>query len=198
MCPPSDRADEFALEASARAPATKVAGWDIGGAHLKCTLVDAGRIVDAFQIETPLWQGLRSLEAAFDIALARIGSSRAPRDYDDRRTQRPFRGSAARGARTRGTCGRTIVAASGLCGPLWAPCRNRCDRGGRRRGVGELACNRDDRRTQSRGCAPRRHRQHHRRSRSRCFAPRLREGLHRCGTAAQPANFSTAAPPARP
>jgi (4-(4-[2-(gamma-L-glutamylamino)ethyl]phenoxymethyl)furan-2-yl)methanamine synthase len=74
MCPPSDRADEFALEASARAPATKVAGWDIGGAHLKCTLVDAGRIVDAFQIDAPLWQGLQSLEAAFDIALARIGS----------------------------------------------------------------------------------------------------------------------------
>ena len=41
-------------------------GWDIGGAHLKVARLDAdGRLVQATQYATPLWQGLGSLEATF-------------------------------------------------------------------------------------------------------------------------------------
>ncbi len=40
-----------------------VAGFDIGGAHLKVTRAENGRIVEAVTIATPLWQGLETLNA---------------------------------------------------------------------------------------------------------------------------------------
>jgi probable H4MPT-linked C1 transfer pathway protein len=48
-------------------------GWDIGGAHLKAARADNGRIVAAAEAATPLWQGLASLDAAFEALLARLG-----------------------------------------------------------------------------------------------------------------------------
>jgi hypothetical protein len=56
-----------------QAPAGRIAGWDIGGVHLKGAVVEAGTIVDAFRIPAALWTGLDALEAAFDRALGRIG-----------------------------------------------------------------------------------------------------------------------------
>ncbi len=41
-----------------------VAGFDIGGAHLKVARAEAGRIVGARIFATPLWQGLDCLDAA--------------------------------------------------------------------------------------------------------------------------------------
>jgi probable H4MPT-linked C1 transfer pathway protein len=42
-----------------------VAGFDIGGAHLKVARVEDGRVVDAVMMATPLWQGLDTLASAF-------------------------------------------------------------------------------------------------------------------------------------
>lgn len=42
-----------------------VAGFDIGGAHLKVTRAENGRIVEAVTIATPLWLGLDKLTTAF-------------------------------------------------------------------------------------------------------------------------------------
>lgn len=42
-----------------------VAGFDIGGAHLKVARAEGGRIVAAATIASPLWQGLDRLAAAF-------------------------------------------------------------------------------------------------------------------------------------
>jgi probable H4MPT-linked C1 transfer pathway protein len=44
---------------------TVIAGFDIGGAHLKVARAEAGRIVAARTSATPIWQGLGSLETAF-------------------------------------------------------------------------------------------------------------------------------------
>ncbi len=55
---------------------TLTAGLDVGGAHLKIALADAGRIVDVRQIACPLWQGLDKLDAALSEArpaIARAG-----------------------------------------------------------------------------------------------------------------------------
>jgi probable H4MPT-linked C1 transfer pathway protein len=41
-----------------------VAGFDIGGAHLKVARAEHGRIVSAVTIATPLWQGLDTLASA--------------------------------------------------------------------------------------------------------------------------------------
>src|ERR671928_1566737 len=57
-------------------PAERIAGWDIGGVHLKVAVVEAGTVVDAFRIPAALWTGLDALEAAFDRALGRIGPVR--------------------------------------------------------------------------------------------------------------------------
>ena len=54
-------------------PVGRLAGWDIGGAHLKYAVVEDGAVIDAVQLPAPLWQGLDRLETAFDAALARIG-----------------------------------------------------------------------------------------------------------------------------
>ncbi|TKT69358.1 hydantoinase/oxoprolinase family protein [Aquamicrobium sp. LC103] len=42
-----------------------VAGFDIGGAHLKVTRAEGGRIVDAMTLATPLWISLDTLTNAF-------------------------------------------------------------------------------------------------------------------------------------
>jgi probable H4MPT-linked C1 transfer pathway protein len=42
-----------------------VAGFDVGGAHLKVTRAEHGRVVAAQTVATPLWQGLDKLEAGF-------------------------------------------------------------------------------------------------------------------------------------
>lgn len=41
-----------------------IAGFDVGGAHLKVTRAEGGRIVAARTFATPLWQGLGCLDAA--------------------------------------------------------------------------------------------------------------------------------------
>lgn len=47
-----------------------VAGWDLGGAHLKAAWVDAsGRIGGVTQVPCPLWQGLERLRQALDEVL---------------------------------------------------------------------------------------------------------------------------------
>ncbi|MGI6851266.1 hydantoinase/oxoprolinase family protein [Mesorhizobium sp. 1B3] len=43
-----------------------VAGFDIGGAHLKVARAENGRVVAAATLATPLWQGLGSLVSAFN------------------------------------------------------------------------------------------------------------------------------------
>lgn len=46
------------------AAASAVIGWDIGGAHVKASLLVAGRIADIVQWPTPMWQGLEHLDRA--------------------------------------------------------------------------------------------------------------------------------------
>lgn len=48
-----------------------VIGWDIGGAHVKASLLVNGRIADVCQWPTPLWQGLQHLDTAIDAAHTR-------------------------------------------------------------------------------------------------------------------------------
>lgn len=57
MTPPSST-----RPGTAAAPA--VIGWDIGGAHVKASLLVAGRIADIVQWPTPMWQGLEHLDNA--------------------------------------------------------------------------------------------------------------------------------------
>ena len=46
-------------------------GWDLGGAHLKGACWRGGRLVDVAQWPCPVWQGLPTLQAALQQALAR-------------------------------------------------------------------------------------------------------------------------------
>jgi (4-(4-[2-(gamma-L-glutamylamino)ethyl]phenoxymethyl)furan-2-yl)methanamine synthase len=55
----------------ARPGGTPVLGWDVGGAHVKASLLVDGRIRDVAQWAAPLWQGLAHLDAAIDAAKAR-------------------------------------------------------------------------------------------------------------------------------
>jgi probable H4MPT-linked C1 transfer pathway protein len=48
----------------------RVLGWDIGGAHLKLALVEAGRIALTRQTPCALWQGLDVMRQAMTSALA--------------------------------------------------------------------------------------------------------------------------------
>jgi probable H4MPT-linked C1 transfer pathway protein len=43
----------------------KIAGFDVGGAHLKFTLVEDGKVVHAETFATPLWLGMDTLTKAF-------------------------------------------------------------------------------------------------------------------------------------
>lgn len=54
-----------------RRAGTPVLGWDVGGAHVKASLLVDGRIRDVAQWAAPLWQGLAHLDAAIDAARAR-------------------------------------------------------------------------------------------------------------------------------
>jgi (4-(4-[2-(gamma-L-glutamylamino)ethyl]phenoxymethyl)furan-2-yl)methanamine synthase len=47
----------------------RVLGWDIGGAHLKLALVEAGEIVAALQVPCALWRGLDELRHAMSSTL---------------------------------------------------------------------------------------------------------------------------------
>lgn len=52
----------------------RIAGWDLGGAHLKAALVsDHGRVERVLQMPCPLWQGLEYLERGIGEALAQVG-----------------------------------------------------------------------------------------------------------------------------
>jgi probable H4MPT-linked C1 transfer pathway protein len=48
----------------------RILGWDIGGAHLKLAVVEAGQIVTVLQVPCALWQGLDVLRQAMMFALA--------------------------------------------------------------------------------------------------------------------------------
>ncbi|HJV25846.1 MAG TPA: hydantoinase/oxoprolinase family protein [Aromatoleum sp.] len=48
-----------------------VVGWDIGGAHVKASLLVDGGVRDVAQWAAPLWQGLDHLDAAIDAAAER-------------------------------------------------------------------------------------------------------------------------------
>ena len=52
-----------------------IIGWDIGGAHLKAARSEAGRIVRAVQVPSPLRLGLPRLAAAFAEVKAAIGDA---------------------------------------------------------------------------------------------------------------------------
>jgi (4-(4-[2-(gamma-L-glutamylamino)ethyl]phenoxymethyl)furan-2-yl)methanamine synthase len=57
---------------------SKIAGWDIGGAHLKAVLLDnKGDVIKILQLPCQLWKGLDQLESALQHALQtfRIGPS---------------------------------------------------------------------------------------------------------------------------
>ncbi|MGH8589577.1 MAG: hydantoinase/oxoprolinase family protein, partial [Gammaproteobacteria bacterium] len=50
-----------------------IAGWDIGGAHLKCAALDlAGRLMGVWEVPCRLWEGLLRLEEAL-ATLPRLG-----------------------------------------------------------------------------------------------------------------------------
>lgn len=51
--------------------AVPVIGWDIGGAHVKASLLEAGTVIAIGQWPTPLWKGLEHLDAAVQAARAR-------------------------------------------------------------------------------------------------------------------------------
>jgi probable H4MPT-linked C1 transfer pathway protein len=48
-----------------------VIGWDVGGAHLKACLLQAGEVIDVAQWACPLWQGMDQLTAVLESARAR-------------------------------------------------------------------------------------------------------------------------------
>lgn len=48
-----------------------IVGWDIGGAHVKASLLRGGEVIDAAQWPCPLWQGLDHLRRALTAALER-------------------------------------------------------------------------------------------------------------------------------
>ena len=48
----------------------RVIGWDVGGAHLKAALWEAGELRQVMQLACPLWQGIDRLRDALDQATA--------------------------------------------------------------------------------------------------------------------------------
>ena len=48
-----------------------IVGWDIGGAHVKASLLRGGEVIDAAQWPCPLWQGLDHLHRALAAARQR-------------------------------------------------------------------------------------------------------------------------------
>ena len=64
--------------ASAPDAVAPAVGWDVGGAHLKACLVEAGRVVDVAQWPCPLWKGTAHLDQAIAAAFARWPRARQP------------------------------------------------------------------------------------------------------------------------
>jgi len=58
-----------------RPDAGRLVGWDIGGAHVKACLVEAGRVRDVAQWPCPLWQGVHELDGALAQARQRWPSA---------------------------------------------------------------------------------------------------------------------------
>jgi probable H4MPT-linked C1 transfer pathway protein len=54
---------------------TIIAGYDVGGAHLKVARIENGRLAGVRQIACPLWQGLEHLDAALADAEPIVGSA---------------------------------------------------------------------------------------------------------------------------
>ena len=54
---------------------TIVAGYDVGGAHLKVARVENGRLASVRQIACPLWQGLDQLDTALASAEPIVGGA---------------------------------------------------------------------------------------------------------------------------
>src|SRR6185312_1384149 len=52
-----------------------IAGYDVGGAHLKVARIENGRLAGVRQIACPLWQGLEHLDAALADAEPIVGSA---------------------------------------------------------------------------------------------------------------------------
>ena len=52
-------------------PSAPVIGWDVGGAHVKASLLEGGTVTAIGQWPTPLWKGLEHLDAAVQSARAR-------------------------------------------------------------------------------------------------------------------------------
>src|SRR5471032_243107 len=50
---------------------SRVVGLDVGGAHAKACVLEAGRVVDVAQWPCPLWKGMAHLDEAIAAALAR-------------------------------------------------------------------------------------------------------------------------------
>ncbi|WP_244816612.1 hydantoinase/oxoprolinase family protein [Caballeronia sp. Lep1P3] len=48
-----------------------VFGWDVGGAHVKVSMVSAGALADVAQWACPLWQGIAHLERVIDCVFER-------------------------------------------------------------------------------------------------------------------------------
>lgn len=56
-----------------------VFGWDVGGAHVKVSMADAGgAVLDIAQWACPLWQGLEHLARAIDLVFERWPSAQRP------------------------------------------------------------------------------------------------------------------------
>jgi probable H4MPT-linked C1 transfer pathway protein len=53
-----------------------IVGWDVGGAHLKAALVEAGQVVDVMQVPCTLWQGMEAIDAALASVRARWPQAR--------------------------------------------------------------------------------------------------------------------------
>ncbi|WP_199445695.1 hydantoinase/oxoprolinase family protein, partial [Acidisphaera rubrifaciens] len=51
----------------------RIAGWDVGGAHLKAALVVDGRVAEVVQQPAPIWKGLHVLHDALAAVRPRLG-----------------------------------------------------------------------------------------------------------------------------
>ncbi len=136
-----------------------IIGWDIGGAHLKATRLEDGRVVKVAQVACPLWLGLDELHRAFAEAKPLVGSADLNGADDDGGTLRCLR--LARGGRQRRCRDRRAGIGAGPRALLrrrgrLRRYRRRCRACGQNR-LGQLACERRLRGDPSRNRALRRH-----------------------------------------
>jgi probable H4MPT-linked C1 transfer pathway protein len=52
-----------------------IVGWDIGGAHVKAAVINAGKIVAVYQQSCPLWKGLGQLQQAVNAIMQELSGS---------------------------------------------------------------------------------------------------------------------------